>query len=539
MKRKIKYFKKFYLLVIGNLVGAFVAYQLSFAMFDMINIAIDQNWEQFWPTTIPMIIYAVLIFPSSMFNAYARNYFLKDAMTRMKTDYMKLVFGKNINEFQKENNSAYVSALTNDFNLIENDYFLSIASLVESAIGFATGIIIFAKISPIILLVGLAVMVINGLLSGIVTKPIQKHNKERSEMFSGYNGFVKEVLSAFNIIKNNGLEQRVRTNFYEKSEKVQQKKYVIDKIMSFIFAAQTANFNIIFMGLMLFVSHLAIQGIITFAGIAVVATNIDRLVWPIQTVSESFPKIISVKAIFKRIDETMANKETHVETESFDMFQKNIEFKNVTFAYDDHTVLKDINLNFEKGKKYLIIGPSGGGKSTVLRLLRKYFNPNDGEIIIDGVPLKDVKKNDYYGRIANIEQNIFLFEDTIRNNLTLYKDYSDEELSDAITKAGLKDFIDSNPEGLDYMILDNGKNISGGEKSRIAIARGLINNANIIFLDEAFASLDRARVKEIETSLVNLEDVTIINVSHVIIEENKHLYDSVITVRNQTVHAST
>ena len=538
MKRKIKYFRKFYLLVIGSLVGAFVAYQLSFAMFDMINIAIDQNWDQFWPTTIPMIIYAILIFPSSMFNAYARNYFLKDAMTSMKTDYMKLVFGKNINEFQKENNSAYVSALTNDFNLIENDYFLSIASLVESAIGFATGIVIFAKISPIILLVGLGVMVINGLLSGIVTKPIQKHNKERSEMFSGYNGFVKEVLSAFNIIKNNGLEKRVRTNFYEKSEKVQQKKYVIDKIMSFIFAAQNANFNIIFMGLMLFVSHLAIQGIITFAGIAVVATNIDRLIWPIQTVSESFPRIISVKAIFKRIDETMANKETHVETEAFDMFQKNIEFKNVTFAYDDHTVLKDINLKFEKGKKYLIIGPSGGGKSTVLRLLRKYFNPNDGEIIIDGVSLKDVKKNDYYGRIANIEQNIFLFEDTIKNNLTLYKDYSDEELNDAITKVGLKDFIDSNPEGLDYMILDNGKNISGGEKSRIAIARGLINNANIIFLDEAFASLDRARVKEIETSLVNLKDVTIINVSHVIIEENKHLYDSVITVRNQSVHAS-
>lgn len=538
MKKRLKYFRKFYLVIFGNLVGAFVAYQLSFAMFDMINIALDQNWEQFWPTTIPMIIYAVLVFPASMFNAYVRNYFLRDAMVRMKTDYMKLVFGKNINEFQKENNASYVSALTNDFNLIENDYFLSVAQLVESAIAFATGIIIFAKISPIILLVGIGVMVINGLLSGIVTKPIQKHNKERSEMFGSYNGFIKEVLSAFNIIKNNGLEERVRTNFYEKSERVQQKKYVIDKIMSFIFAAQTANFNIIFMGLMLFVSHLAIQGIITFAGIAVVATNIDRLIWPIQAVSESFPKIISVKAIFKRIDETMMNKETHVETEAFDEFKKNIEFKNVSFAYDEHTVLKDINLKFEKGKKYLIIGPSGGGKSTVLRLLRKYFNPNDGDIIIDGVSLKDVKKNDYYGRIANIEQNIFLFEDTIRNNLTLYKEYSDEELENAIKKAGLKDFIDSNPEGLDYMILDNGKNISGGEKSRIAIARGLINNANIIFLDEAFASLDRARVKEIEKSLVNLKDVTIINVSHVIIEENKHLYDSVITVRNQTVHAS-
>src|SRR5690606_22315655 len=159
-------------------------------------------------------------------------------------------------------------------------------------------------------------------------------------------------------------------------------------------------------------------------------------------------------------------------------------------------VLENINLKLEAKKKYLIIGPSGGGKSTVLKLLRKYHNPTNGEILFDDVSLKDIKKETYFKSISNIEQNIFLFEDTIKNNLTLYKDYSDEEIQDAIRKAGLTDFINSLKDGLDIVIYDNGKNISGGEKSRIAIARGLINKSKIILLDEAFASLDPTRAKE-------------------------------------------
>ncbi|HOH18476.1 MAG TPA: ABC transporter ATP-binding protein, partial [Bacilli bacterium] len=203
------------------------------------------------------------------------------------------------------------------------------------------------------------------------------------------------------------------------------------------------------------------------------------------------------------------------------------------FAYEDHLILEDINLEFEKGKKYLIVGPSGGGKSTILKLLRKYFYPEQGSILIDGIPLKDIKKEQYFSHIANVEQNVFLFEDTIRHNLTLYKEYTDEEINEAIAKAGLKDFIAKLPQGLETMIYDNGKNISGGERSRLAIARGLINQADIIFLDEAFANLDAEKAKAIEKSLLDLKDVTIINVSHIVFKEHRPMYDDVIVVKNK------
>lgn len=181
------------------------------------------------------------------------------------------------------------------------------------------------------------------------------------------------------------------------------------------------------------------------------------------------------------------------------------------------------------------MGPSGGGKSTLLRLLRKYFNPIEGKILIDGKDLKDIKKRSYFKNISNIEQQVFLFEDSLKNNLTLYKDYKAEEINLAIDRAGLRSFVDGLENGLDTYIYDNGKNISGGEKSRIAIARGLLTDSNIIFLDEAFASLDSEIAKEIENTLLRLEGVTIINVSHVVFEETKDKYNKVLRVRNKAV----
>ncbi len=219
---------------------------------------------------------------------------------------------------------------------------------------------------------------------------------------------------------------------------------------------------------------------------------------------------------------------------SYTGLKKSMKFKMLDFSYDTNVVYKSINMKFEKGKKYLIIGPSGGGKSTMLRLLRKYFDPLEGEILIDGENLSDIKKIDYFSTIANVEQQTFLFEDTFLNNLALYKDYTNEEVWDAVNRAGLHDFVSSHEDGLNRMILDNGKNISGGERSRVAIARALLNKVDILFLDEAFASLDRKLTVEIENSILALKDITIINVSHVIIEENKGMYDEVVLIHNNS-----
>lgn len=535
MKKKLLYFKNMYLAIIIFVLFAYINFKLSFALYDLINIALEGLWDQFFEQAKYVMLYAALLLPVNLITSFIKSFVIKDVMVHMKGDYIRKVFQKNISEFQNENNALYVSALTNDFNLIEKDYVEQIIVLVESFINFGTAILIIYLINPLILLIGVAMIGLNAIISVFSSKPIKKHNTERSEMMSKYSGFIKEVLSAFHIIKTNDLESKITTTYQTESKKIQDKKYIIDRIMSYIYAIQNMNFSITFFGLMFFVSFLTLKGLILFSGVAVVATNLDNIIGPVAQLSEALPRILSVKSLFVRIEKTLQNQTNYEETKSFEGLSHQVEFKDVSFSYDENIVLDHVNLTLKKGKKYLVVGPSGGGKSTVLRLLRKYFSPKEGAILIDGMNLMDIKKLDYFSKIANIEQQIFLFEETLKNNLTLYKPFSDEAIWDAIDKAGLHDFVTSNPEGLDRMILDNGKNISGGEKSRIAIARGLLNKADIIFLDEAFASLDYARAREIEEGLLSLKDVTIVNVSHVIIEENKDKYDEIVYVKNQKI----
>lgn len=535
-----KYIKRFIpfliFLIIFGILAAVVEIYASLKIKDIIDVVTNNQAGDFASLSKQTLIYALLLLPLVIMLTYLRGLFMRKSVLVMKKRYLKGVFSKNINEFNSDNNANYLSTMTNDFDQIEKNYLMPLLDIIDGITTFIAAVVLFSIASPIILLICAGLLVINLFISVLSSKPLNKHNKERSKLFGDYTSYIKEVLSAFHIIKSNNLEDKVRGDFFDKSYKVQQKGYVIDKISSFIFAIQNANFSFTFITLFLIVGYMAIEGAITFGLVVLILNSIEKLIWPVINVSENLPKMFMVKGIIQKMEDSLKNKDDHLETVSFDDFQK-IEFKDLSFSYEDNQVLDNINLEFKKGKKYLIIGPSGGGKSTILRLLRKYFYPEVGDILVDNVPLRDIIKEQYFNNIANIDQNIFLFEDTIRNNLTLYRDYSDEEIYDAISKAGLNDFLNLLPGGLDTIIYDNGKNVSGGEKSRLAIARGLINNSKIIFLDEAFASLDSKKAKEIEKSILNLKDVTIINVSHVVFKEHQDLYDKVLVVKERSVLA--
>jgi ATP-binding cassette, subfamily B, bacterial len=535
MLKRLSYFKYSFHLVALLAILAYLNFQISFTILDLVNEVTTGNMSGFATYATDLAILLSAQIPLRLLFSFLRGRFIKNTLLKMKTEYIKKVFGKNINEFNKENNAKYISALTNDFNLIEIDYITGILKVLEGITNFLTGVIIIIIISPIILAVGIFVILVSVAISSIATRPVKKKNKERSTLLEEYSAFTKEVLSAFNIIKTNDLETRVSETFKKQSDKVQSKQYQIDKLISFVYALNNVNFGFTVFALLLTVSYLAITGIATIASVVVIIQNTFNIVGPIAELAEALPKIITSNALFEKIDVSLKNIEDYKETKSFDGFKKKIELKNVSFSYDNDLVLDDITLSFEKGKKYLVVGPSGGGKSTILRLLRKYFNPAKGTILIDGVNLKDINKVDYFNKIANIEQQVFLFEDTLKNNLTLYKNYTNQEIMDAIKRAGLDDFLKTHKEGLKYKIVDNGKNVSGGEKSRIAIARGLLNKADIILLDEAFASLDYNKAKEIEDSILALKNVTIINVSHVKIKENLVKYDIIYSVNNKAV----
>ena len=515
MKKSI--FRNWPYLLIVIIIGAASAVlegYLNIYIMKIVDTTIAGDRSLFYSQVKSLLLLVLGLLPVSFLLSLSKGLLKYKSLTRPKLVFMDRVFCKNINEFQKDNNGQYISSLTNDMNTIENNYIEAIYQVNLCIINFIVSIIVIYTVSPIALVVAIVISVVSTILTMVISKPLQNHQSQRSKLFEGYTSYIKEVLSAFSIIKANNLSEKVKRDYSEKSYSIQHKGYIIDKILTYFLSVQSFIINLSFFGITGIAVYLALTGVLTAGGVILVVNSTDKIISPIIQLGEYLPKIISVKPLFN----------------------SEIKLKDISFGYDDELILKDINLTIKKGNKYLVVGPSGGGKSTLLKLLRKYFIPSKGIIMIDNNDLKDVTKRSYFGNIANVEQQVFLFEDTLRNNLTLYKDYPEEEIELAIKRAGLKDFVQNLNSGLDTMLYDNGKNISGGEKSRIAIARGLLAKTDIIYLDEAFASLDAQIAKEIEKTLLDLDGITVVNVSHVIFEETKSCYNQIITVANGRIH---
>lgn len=481
-----------------------------------------------------LLIFAVSLIPLGILTSLTKAWYRKAANLYMKEYYIKGVFRKNISEFQKENTANYLSKLTNDCNTLDVNYAEGIYNVGYGIANFAVGMWIVSTVNPWMILLSIGVTIINVIISALMQKPAGRLYKERSDMFDGYTSYIKEVLSAFHIVKTNDLSAKVTGDYYKKSEEIQQKGYLIERMMSFVFAGQNFLMNTSIYMVLCLLGYLAIKGEISVASVLIVVQGIQRIAWPLMNLSEALPKVFSSGTLSKKINDSLKNADNYEEKEDMKEFKDRIELKDVEFSYEDaedKKILKDVNMTLKKNGKYLIVGPSGGGKSTLLKLLRKYFTPTGGSILIDGVSLRDVKKEDYFSMIANVEQQVFIFEDTLRNNITLYKEYSEEEITKAIQAAGLTEFVNQLPQGLDTMVYDNGKNVSGGERSRIVIARAMLTKASILFMDEAFAALDMERAKEIEQTILSLKNITVINVSHVLFRDTMSNYDAVFHVK--------
>lgn len=533
LKTYFKVIPYFVLALIVTGINAFLDGLVNIRIMGLLDLAIAGKMDAL-KQEVPMLLFmAVFLVPMGILVGIASNFYKKKASIALKKYYMQKVFSKNIAEFQKENNAKYMSSMTNDFNTLENNLITGIYNVFEGLMTFVVGIWLLSTVDPRMLIFAFVLIIVNLIISILTSKPTKKANKERSDMFDGYTSYIKEILSAFHIVKNYSLQERVTGDYNKKSEDIQQKGFVIERMLSYIFSLQHLFMMGSMLGIILFVGYLAVIGRVTTGGLLLVVNGIQKMIWPLFNIGENLPKIFTSGDLIGKMEKTLENSDTFVETVDLPEFKDEIEFKDVEFSYEDdeQIILSDINIKVKKNGKYLVVGPSGGGKSTLLKLFRKYFNPSKGDIIIDGHNLKDVKREHYYKLIGNIEQQVFIFEDTVRNNLTLYKDYRDEEVEAAIEASGLNEFIKLLPDGLDTVIYDNGKNISGGERSRLVIARALLSKASILLMDEAFASLDMERAKEIEKTILGLSDMTVINVSHVIFKDTKEQYDKIFTVK--------
>ena len=508
---------------------------LTLLIKESMDAALAGNTGRLKDILLPMLLGVAAFLPVDLLSAWMRGRYIRRVNQTLKGRYIDRVFAKNISEFQSEHLALYLSNITNDMNSVEQRYFISLHEILKRSLGALAGVIILLNVHWGVAATALIPGVIVAMVALRSGRGLEKHEGERSGFLKDYTVYIREVLSAFRIIRNNNLEKKIAEDFDLKSASVQQKRFELDKAETIVNVRNNVLFGLMIAGLLIAAMFTVRAGLTTTGGLILIINGYSNILNAFGMVAESLPLIRSERPVFLRMEEALANRETSEETESLQSFDQSLAFDQVSFAYGENQVLRQASFSMRRGGKYLLVGPSGGGKSTVLRLIRKYFNPDQGIIRIDGQSLAAITRESYYERLANVEQQVFLFEDSLRNNLTLFKPYSQETLMEAIRGAGLSSFLASLPDGLDSMILDNGKNLSGGEKARIAIARGLIAQADLLLLDEAFASLDEETARGIEQTLLALEGVTVVSVSHVIFADTAPLYDAVFEVKRGQV----
>ncbi len=476
-----------------------------------------------------------LVYFATMFLfQWTRNRFVQKAVRQYKEYAFARLTRKNIRSFAEENTSRYISALTNDVVSIEQNYLRNTFTLASSILWFfgALAMMFWYHWSMTLVVIGLSLLPI--LVSVLFGGKLVQEEKAVSDRNEGFVGMVKDLLSGFTVIKSFKAEREVSGLFSAENAGLEKHKYRRQMTESAITVLSAAAGFIVQFGVFFYGAYLALQGQITAGVVVAFVQLMNYVLQPVQTV----PSLLANrKAAEGLIDKLAAAAEGHAERQGEDFagpLKTGITLEHITFGYEpDVPVLRDVSVTFAAGKSYAVVGGSGSGKSTLLNLLLGSFDRYEGRVLLDDRELRGIRSESLYDLLSIIQQSVFVFDSTVRNNITLFRDFPDELVRSAIERAGLAGLIEQ--RGDDYPCGENGAGLSGGERQRISIARCLLRDTPVLLMDEATASLDAETAFAITSSILSLNHLTRILVTHRLEEALLRRYDEILVMRGGTL----
>lgn len=465
----------------------------------------------------------------------SRAKFLRACNLSLKKKIFNQILHYNINSFQESNNGSYISLLNNDLRLMDEKYFRVLPNIYSEMNMLAVAVIVMFLYDPMLAVLQIFLCIPQLLLPKVFGRKASNKQKKYMDCLDTWNAEVKDIFAGVEVVKSFGIEDKIIEKYRRSIEKVERNGFEMRIEQAKSISLSSVALYLSFILQSVFSVYLVLQGEITM-GILLGAMQISNYVGnPAREISTLYLEYQTVKPVIARISAVL-DREYDIKEENSRSCLDTIvpvRIENLSFFYsyeNGRQILFDLDFQFEKGKKYAIVGGSGSGKSTLMRLLMGYFERYEGEIYYGEEPQKNVDKKSLYQHMAMIHQRVFLFDDTIRNNITMYGSYSDEEIWKAINDAGLTDVIERMGEGLDSWIQENGKNLSGGEQQRVALARAFIRNTQVLLMDEGTASLDFQTASLIDSLLVNKGGLTLICIAHKVNKELLQCYDEILVL---------
>lgn len=467
----------------------------------------------------------------SLLNYASQPRFLERAMRQYKDFAFKKLIGKSISSFRDESAAGYLSALTNDAASIETNYLAQMLAMITKAVTFVGALLLMCRYSLLMTAIaaGLTVLpLIASLLTGNRLQAVESRVSERNGEFTAA---LSDCLAGFTVVKNFKAEREIFRLFAQSNKALEHEKFTGRRIKTLVGMIGAVTGIFAQLGVFIAGVYLSMKDGSMTPGAVVLFVNLMNFI--ISPIAELPGLLACRKVALGLVDKLAAALErssSREGSETLNRLEHGIRLENVSFAYEPgKTVLHGINAEFEAGRAYALVGGSGSGKSTLLNLLMAAETNYSGHILADGIELSDISTESLYGTMAAIQQNVFVFNASIKDNVSMFRDFPKTEMDEAIARAHLGALI--RERGEDYLCGENGSGLSGGEKQRISIARSLLKKSSVLLADEVTAALDAQTAHRVSSDILDLQGITRIVVTHTLEESLLRRYDKIFVLR--------
>lgn len=478
---------------------------------------------------------AGMIALASGFAYFSTPRFVAKAMAQYKTYVFERLSQKSISAFSGENSGLYISALSNDAAFIESNYVSSLFDIIQQCLLFAAALTMMLIYNPLLTLVSVGLSALPILVSLLAGNRMEMAEKRVSDLNENYMSTLKDCLTGFSVIKSFRAELQMCRLFAEEVRKVANAKEKSKKLSIIVSMCSSIAGIVVQLGVFLVGAWLSLSGRGVTAGTVLLFVQLLNYVLnPIGAIPTYLARRKAAKALIEKLANALEENVREDGINEKHTLNIGIHLSDVSFGYEEgKSILHDLNYDFDAGKHYAIVGASGSGKSTLLNLLMGSHSDYTGEITYDDMELRSIGGESLYGMVSLIQQNVFIFNASIRDNITMFANFRNEEVERAIAMSGLNELIVQ--RGAEYLCGENGSGLSGGEKQRISIARSLLKNAQVLLVDEATAALDAETAYKVSNAVLSLKGITSIVVTHSLDKNLLKQYDGILALKNGSI----
>lgn len=529
---------RFAALIFLSILSCLFEVGLAYVMLRCVNFAMSGKLAGAGIYALGFAAYILVYFAVDYITHKCRYAVLRQAQIKLREDVSRGIFSLPCHRFHLRNTSGWLSVLTNQMEMIEESYFKMWFGLFAEIFEFVVSMAFLLWISPLLTLFILVLTGIQMLVPKFMSPRMAKCRESEAALAEAFSITAAEHLNGYDLLRSfqltaNSLQAIADANVqWENGKFKTHMTSALANLLSFTFG------QVMYVGVYFFGALLTILGQMSVGSMIAASQLVVYIASPLQSISSDITEIRSVQTVIVNLKKQLERADSQkAGTENVPSNFKKLELRDVSFSYENHTVLHDVNLTIHAGKKYLLCGPSGSGKSTLSQLLTGALLPDQGEILVDGQDVRSFIPEQYARFILPCAQNTFLFNASFRDNVTLFEEgHSDEAVISAIQRVGLAPVLSRFPDGLNYILSQGGQSLSGGERQRLALARMELYDVPVVILDESFANLDAESAGQLLELVCANPKRTVILIAHQLPEHLVTRFSSRLIISENSIY---